>query len=82
MVEIKPNNYYLDKDRCLIYVHDEAIELHQAHLPSWAQLWRFTCLSTNKTHEMDLDSLKQIMVQDLGSTIAPAMRLLYGASNV
>ena len=74
MVEIKANNYYLDKDRNLIYVIGKSVLGRTYHSQ---YLWDFHCLSSNTKHRMDDESLEYILEQDLGPTIAPAMRLLY-----
>lgn len=78
-MEIKADNYYLDKENNLIYMIDQS----QRTFESYPQcLWKFKCLSSDRTHHLDTESLKDILVKDLGPTIAPAMRLLYGAARV
>lgn len=79
MLTIKADHYYFDKERKLIYVHGPAIEMHRNNMPSMFQYWRFTCLSTNTTTEFDLSSLYDILTEEIGQNISPAMRLLYAA---
>lgn len=76
-MEIKPNNYYLDRENCLIYVIGKS-ELGGTYIAQY--LWDFVCLRYDRKDRMDMESLQQILVKDLGPTIAPAMRLLYAKS--
>lgn len=76
MVKVKSGHYYFDNERNLLYVTDSIVV-------NGFTLWKFICLSTNQAFELDTDSLEHIILtQDLGPTIAPAMRLLYGAAQV
>ena len=76
MVKIKADNYYLDKERNLIYV---AESLDRYSIYEGYNMWQIHCLSSGRETQMDKESLEYILVQDLGPTIAPAMRLLYSS---
>lgn len=79
MLTVKPDTYYFDKNRRLLYVMNKAV-LGGTYVAKY--LWEVQCLTTNSKLRLADEELNEMLVQDLGSTIAPAIRLLYGAVNV
>lgn len=79
-IKVKAGHYYLCKERRLYYVVES---LNHYTIYKDMDMWQITCLSNDRDYQMDTDSLeRQIFTQDLGSSIAPAMRLLYGKAFV
>lgn len=88
-IKIKSDNYYFDFERNLLYMigpkkwdNPNCMGYMNAKENKKGEGWEFLCLSTNKKYHMDLETMEIICTVDLGRTIPPAMRLLYGAARV